>query len=89
VASGTVVIEAGDHFFSPSQLTVAVGTTVVWRIVGQNAHDITARDGSFASSALNFGSRFTYTYNKPGLYPYVCTLHEGDGMFAEIMVVDR
>jgi len=26
LASGTVTIDAGDHFFSPARLTVAVGT---------------------------------------------------------------
>lgn len=87
IVSGTALVEAGDAFFSPAQLTVTVGTTVVWRIVGQSAHDVTARDGSFGSSALSFGSTFTHVFTAPGLYPYVCTIHAGDGMFGEVRVV--
>ena len=85
--SGTVTVEMGDHFFSPNQLTVAVGTTIVWRVVGQNAHDVVARDRSFASSALNFGGTFAFTFAKAGRVPYFCSIHEGDGMLGEVVVV--
>ena len=86
LASGTVTIDAGDHFFSPARLTVAVGATVVWKVVGQSTHDVVAADGSFASSLMTFGGTFQYTFTKPGRYPYFCTPHAGDGMTGEIIV---
>ena len=88
IASGTVMIEMAEHFFSPSFLTVKVGTTVVWKVVGIQSHDVHARDGSFDSSLMAPGNTFTYTFNKVGKFPYYCAPHEGDGMFGEIDVVN-
>jgi plastocyanin len=83
-----VVIELGDHFFDPAQLTVRVGTTVTWKSVGQSTHDLAARDGSFALGAMSFGQTFSFTFNRAGRFPYVCMQHEGDGMVGEVTVVD-
>ena len=82
----TVVVQLGEHFFDPSSITVRVGTTVVWRNNGQQTHDIHARDGSFDSPLLNPGNTFTFTFTKPGLYPYYCIPHEGDGMIGQVEV---
>jgi plastocyanin len=82
------LIELGDHFFDPAQLTVKVGTTVTWRSVGQSTHDLAARDGSFALGAMSFGQTFSFTFNRAGRFPYVCMQHEGDGMVGEVTVVD-
>jgi plastocyanin len=82
------VVEMGDHFFDPAQLTVKVGATVTWKSVGQSTHDLAARDGSFSLGAMSFGQTFSFTFTKAGRYPYVCMQHEGDGMLGEITVVD-
>ena len=82
------LIELGDHFFDPAQLTVKVGTTVTWKSVGQSTHDLAARDGSFALGAMSFGQTFSFTFNRTGRFPYVCMQHEGDGMVGEVTVVD-
>src|SRR5438105_8365307 len=87
IASGTVTVEMAEHFFSPSLVTVAVGTTVVWVVVGVQSHDVHARDHSFDSSLMAPGNTFKYTFTKPGKYPYFCQPHEGDGMFGEVDVV--
>ena len=87
IASGTVTIEMAEHFFSPSFLTVKVGTTVVRKVVGIQSHDVHARDGSFDSPLMAPGSTFTHTFNTVGKFPYYCAPHEGDGMFGEIDVV--
>jgi len=82
----TAVVQLGEHFFDPSSITVKVGTTVIWRNNGQQTHDIHARDGSFDSPLLNPGNTFTFTFTKPGLYPYYCIPHEGDGMIGQVEV---
>src|SRR5690242_6773818 len=87
IASGTVTIEMAEHFYSPYFVTVKVGTTVVWKVVGVQSHDVHARDGSFNSPLMAPGNTFTYTFNKVGKFPYYCAPHEGDGMFGEIDVV--
>ena len=80
------LIEMGDHFFDPAQLTVKVGTTVTWKSVGQSTHDLAARDGSFVNGGMSFGQTFSFTFTKVGRYPYVCMQHEGDGMVGEVTV---
>ena len=82
------VIEMGDNFFDPAQLTVKVGTTVTWKVVGQSTHDLAARDGSFVNNTMSFGQTFSFTFIKAGRFGYVCRQHEGDGMTGEITVID-
>ncbi len=84
----TALIELGDHFFDPAQLTVKVGTTVTWKSVGQSTHDLAARDGSFSLGTMSFGQTFSFTFNRSGRFPYVCMQHEGDGMIGVVTVVD-
>lgn len=86
VASGTVTIEMSEDFFTPQVIEVAVGTTVVWRNVGEEDHDVHAKDGSFSSSMLGPGASFSYTFTKSGTYPYFCAPHVGDGMVGEVDV---
>jgi plastocyanin len=86
--AAVALIEMGDNFFDPSQLTVKVGTTVTWKVVGQSTHDLAARDGSFADRTMSFGQTFSFTFTKAGRYPYVCMQHEGDGMVGEVTVID-
>ena len=87
-APSVAVIEMGDNFFDPAAITVKVGTTVTWKVVGQSTHDLAARDGSFANRTMTFGQTFSFTFGKAGRYPYICMQHEGDGMVGVITVVD-
>jgi plastocyanin len=86
--AAAVVIEMGDHYFDPAQLTVKVGTTVTWKNVGQATHDLAARDGSFTNPGMSSGQSYSFVLTKPGRYPYVCMQHEGDGMVGELTVID-
>jgi plastocyanin len=75
VFSGSATVEMGDRFFVPPQLIVSVGTTVTWANRGQEEHTATARDGSFGSSSLGFGSSYKFTFTKTGVYQYYCMNH--------------
>ena len=86
LATGTVTVQMGDHFYDPARLVVARGTTVVWKNVGITVHDVTSYDGSFRSSTMGPGNTFGYTFARPGRYPYYCTPHAGDGMIGEVIV---
>ncbi|HKY49867.1 MAG TPA: plastocyanin/azurin family copper-binding protein [Candidatus Limnocylindria bacterium] len=86
--AATALVEMGDHFFAPAQLTVRVGTTVTWKSVGQSTHDLAARDGSFKIPGMSFGDTYSYTFTRAGSYPYVCAQHEGDGMTGTITVTN-
>jgi plastocyanin len=80
-----ILIDAAEQYFYPAQVTVRTGTTVVWRDI-EGTHDMVADDRSFASAVLFEGATFSHTFTQPGSYRYICTLHLGAGMWAEVTV---
>ncbi len=86
--STTVRVSIGDNFFAPDEVTVAVGTTVVWQIdAGENPHDVISSDGSFRSSSpMNRGDVFSYTFVKAGEYAYACSFHTVEHMTGKVIV---
>lgn len=83
-AQGTVSVSIIDNSFDPGSITVAAGTTVVWTNNGANPHTVTADDGSFNSGTLDPGGTYSVTFNTPGTFGYVCTIH--DGMAGTVVV---
>lgn len=84
-----MMVWMGDHYYSPSKLTVPLGTTVMWRMLGTQEHDVWSYDGSFHSPTMGPGSTFSHTFTKLGSFRYLCTPHSGDGMYGEIVVGER
>jgi plastocyanin len=74
--------------FFPAEITVPVGSTVVWRNLSDIPHDATARNNSFASPQLAKGQDFSFTFNTPGEIPYYCSVsgHEDAGMVGVVKV---
>jgi plastocyanin len=65
-----------DNFtFAPATLKVAVGTQVTWTNRDDEPHTVVSNDGSVKSKALDTGEKFTFTFSKPGSYPYFCSVH--------------
>jgi plastocyanin len=66
-----------DNFaFSPSELKVAAGTTVEWVNRDDIPHTVVSDDKTtFKSKALDTDDKFSYTFTKPGIYPYFCSIH--------------
>ncbi|RFB81625.1 cupredoxin domain-containing protein [Methylovirgula sp. 4M-Z18] len=65
-----------DNFtFSPQTLTVAAGTTVVWKNNDDIPHLVVANDKSFRSKALDTDDSYSFTFTTPGTYNYFCGLH--------------
>ncbi|HEX8024785.1 MAG TPA: right-handed parallel beta-helix repeat-containing protein, partial [Candidatus Limnocylindrales bacterium] len=60
-------------------IRVPVGGTVEWVNRGRNPHTVTAEDRSFDSGVMQTGDEFSQTYAKPGVYPFICTLHGANG----------
>ena len=65
--------------FLPDEVRVEAGTPVVWRNLDQTAHDVTASDGSWGSELMGVGDTFEMTFDEPGAYVYICTLHPPRG----------
>ena len=87
--SAEVRVNAMDVSFDPPTVTVNVGDTVTWVMASTNRgpHDVTARDGTFASPRrMTQGQTFSWTATAPGTYEYVCTPHERAGMVGTVIV---
>ena len=80
-ASGTT-IKLGDNFFSPEKKTVAAGTTVRFKWIGENKHNVVKQSGpgkAFASDTTDApGVNYTKKFKKAGRYKILCTIHEED-----------
>lgn len=66
-----------DNFaFTPTELTVAAGTTVDWINRDDIPHVVVSDDKkTFKSKALDTDDKFSYTFTKPGAYAYFCSVH--------------
>ena len=74
-----------DNFsFTPAMLTVAPGTTVTWTNSDDVPHTVVSDDKIFKSKVLDTDEKFSYTFTKPGTYPYFCSVHPK--MTAKIVV---
>jgi len=74
VANGGDV--AIDNFrFSPVAASVPVGAVVTWINKDDVPHDIVSSQHAFKSPVLDTNERFSHTFDKPGTYPYYCSLH--------------
>jgi|SRR5579859_4399201 len=67
-----------DNFsFGPATLTVPVGTTVTWINRDDIPHTVVSSDDAktFKSKVLDTDEKFSFTFTKPGTYPYFCSIH--------------
>ena len=81
------VVQISDNQFTPSSLTVPVGTEVKWNWSGKNAHSVVGKFGDQdLTSAQHKGSgTFTFKMTNPGTFAYQCGVH-GAAMAAKIIV---
>lgn len=61
--------------FQPSNVTINVGDSVTWTNNDQSAHTSTSKTDLWDSGTLQNGNTFTFTFNAPGSYGYLCTIH--------------
>jgi plastocyanin len=77
-----------DNFtFSPQELSVPVGTTVIWKNNDDIPHTVVAADKSFKSKALDTDDSYSFTFTTPGTYDYFCSLHPH--MTAKVVVTAK
>jgi plastocyanin len=69
----TVTIDGAR--FSPADLTVRAGDTIVWINKDILAHTATARNGAFDSKVIQPGQRWKYVVKRTGDFAYACSFH--------------
>lgn len=74
-AAPPAVVEIRNFQFRPATLTIAAGTTVMWKNEDASPHSVAAQDGSFRSDPLDTKDSYSFTFAKPGTYVYGCTFH--------------
>jgi plastocyanin len=70
-----VEVKIDNFSFSPATITVPAGTTVRWTNRDDIPHTVVSDDQKFASKALDTDDQYSYTFTKPGTYPYFCSIH--------------
>jgi plastocyanin len=75
----SIVGNSGRNSYNPNPIEIKVGDTVTWINNDSSPHTVTSssNDGSitFDSDVLRRGEMFSFTFDKEGQYPYLCTLH--------------
>ncbi len=71
-------IEIRDFPNQPDELTVPLGTKVIWVNDDTTDHTVTSDDGKFHSGKMASGEQFSYVFDRPGNYPYYCDIHPSE-----------
>ncbi|MET3381243.1 MULTISPECIES: plastocyanin/azurin family copper-binding protein [Variovorax] len=61
--------------FEPAQITVKAGQRVSWQNDDGAPHGVVFKDGGTGIDLLLPGKTFARTFDKPGTYDYVCSVH--------------
>jgi plastocyanin len=68
-------VEITKFAFTPGELTVAPGTTIVWTNHDEVPHTVASANKRLMSKALDTDDRFEHTFDEEGDFAYYCTLH--------------
>jgi plastocyanin len=74
-SASTAEVKIDNFVFGPQTVTVPVGTTVTWTNHDDIPHTVVSTDGVFKSKVRDTDEKFSYTFTKPGTYPYYCSVH--------------
>lgn len=73
----TMTVELPKSYrFAPAAITVPAGATVTWTNHDSFTHNVRLEGAD--PLAMAPGESVTHTFETPGFYPYVCSLHPKD-----------
>lgn len=72
---GATIVVAKSFMFAPAALTVKAGSTVTWTNRDQEPHTVASDSGLFRSGALDTNDSFSFRFDQPGTYHYLCSIH--------------
>lgn len=64
-----------DDDFQPAVIAIAPGDVVTWTNTGVRVHNVVAVDGLWTSPRLPSGDTFSRSFDTPGSFAYLCTIH--------------
>lgn len=68
-------VEIEDFAYNPDPVTIEEGGKVIWLNKDSAPHTATAEDGSFDTGTLEEGKLKSETFEEPGAYAYICSIH--------------
>ena len=71
--SATIVVK--DFMFEPTSSTIKAGTTVTWLNKDDEPHTVVSDNGLFRSAAMDTNESFSFEFDQPGTYHFVCSIH--------------
>ena len=74
-ATNEAEISIENFHYMPETLTVKAGTAVTWINRDEEPHNVVSLDRVFRSKAIDGGEKFTFVFDKPGTYKYICAVH--------------
>jgi plastocyanin len=76
-ARAPIQVNIDNFSFGTMTLTVPAGATVTWVNKDDVPHTVVSTDKPrlFASPPLDTDEKFSYTFTKPGMYAYFCSIH--------------
>jgi plastocyanin len=74
-ATPGVEVKIDNFSFGPATITVPAGTNVTWINHDDIPHTVVSDDKIFKSKVLDTDEKFSFTFAKPGTYPYFCSIH--------------
>ena len=63
------------NFMFAMDVTVTPGSTVTWKNLDGEPHTVASLDGLFRSKALDEGDSYSFTFDRPGVFKYICSIH--------------
>jgi plastocyanin len=92
--ASVVVISDAPTEFMPRTVKVKVGDTVKWQNTGGIAHSVefvgeTLPEGTASSESgiMAPHKSYSFTFEAPGSYAYICRFHVINGMIGKVIVV--
>ena len=73
--AATHLVEIRDYYFTPTNLHIAVGDTVMWTNAAGQTHDATNPERIWASANMEAHATYSYTFTNLGTFPYICQRH--------------
>jgi YVTN family beta-propeller protein len=74
-AAGAATVSIANFAFAPGELTIAAGDTVTWSNNDGAPHGLAYKDGAPGANLLLPGATFARTFDRPGSYDYLCSVH--------------
>jgi len=88
------LVAVTNNIFTPKELTITAGDTVIWRNT-QGSHNVNGNKSKFPNNPVSFGNAvasgwtFKFVFTVPGVYDYQCDPHAGFGMTGKVTVLSN